>query len=235
MPVRGRKPKPDGVKRNRMKPAYEWVEVLNVPHAGAPSLPRSLAAAARAAPEPLRPLGKEGLALWQRLWSHAGSKALDEDDVCLLCEQMDERCALRFQVLKLGSWHDRAALRVLDAQLAVGLAAIASTLAAQAAPSYPPATRRWWRAVSTMPHCSLWLEADWQFALDTAAIAAAFHNGNHRLAGELRAREKVMGTTADARRDLRIRYVDDTGTVVDDEHTASVTAMDEYRAMAERA
>lgn len=72
---------------------------------------------------------------------------------------------------------------------------------------WPVGTRRWWRIISRMPHCRLWTEADWQFAIDTAIVAAAFHGGDLRQATELRQREKVLGTTADARRDLRIRYV----------------------------
>lgn len=70
------------------------------------------------------------------------------------------------------------------------------------------ATVQWWEAVSTMPHCALWDREDWQFALDTARIHSQFARGKLTLAGELRIREKVMGTTLDARRDLRIRYVD---------------------------
>jgi hypothetical protein len=49
-----------------------------------------------------------------------------------------------------------------------------------------------------MPHGRLWIASDWQFALDTAIIAAEFHAGNMRLAGELRHLEKVTGTTAKA-------------------------------------
>lgn len=71
----------------------------------------------------------------------------------------------------------------------------------------PPATKRWWQAVSTMPHCALWTDADWSFALDTALIAAQFHTGDLKLGTELRNRERVLGTTVDFRRDLRIRYV----------------------------
>jgi hypothetical protein len=72
---------------------------------------------------------------------------------------------------------------------------------------WPAATRRWWKAVSTMPHCVLWTEADWSFALDTALIAALFHFGDPKQAAELRNRERILGTTVDFRRDLRIRYV----------------------------
>jgi hypothetical protein len=73
----------------------------------------------------------------------------------------------------------------------------------------PTETKRWWAVVSTMPHCALWTPADWQFALDTSRIHAAFIAGDMIRAQELRVREKAMGTTMDARRDLRIRYVDE--------------------------
>ena len=72
----------------------------------------------------------------------------------------------------------------------------------------PAATKRWWAVISTMPHCVLWTPADWQFAVDTSRIHAAFARGDMVRAQELRVREKVMGTTYDALRDLRIRYVD---------------------------
>jgi hypothetical protein len=39
MPVPGRKPKPDGQKRNRVKPTFEWAEVPDVPFSGGPNLP----------------------------------------------------------------------------------------------------------------------------------------------------------------------------------------------------
>lgn len=69
-------------------------------------------------------------------------------------------------------------------------------------------TRDWWEAVSTMPHCVLWQPSDWQFAVDTAMVHADAAHGKTTAMAELRMREKVMGTTVDARRDLRIRYVD---------------------------
>lgn len=68
--------------------------------------------------------------------------------------------------------------------------------------------KEWWATVSSMPHCRLWTESDWLFALETALIADNFYrSGDMGAARELRARAKVLGTTADARRDLRIRYV----------------------------
>lgn len=138
MPVVGRKPKPEGQKRNRVKPVHDWAEVLDVPYAGK-----------------VLPLPKEQ--------------------------------------------------------------------------GWPAGTRRWWRVVSRMPHCVLWSESDWQFALDTALVAAAFHGGDMARATELRAREKILGTTADARRDLRIRYVSQESVELEDD--ASVTAIADYRAL----
>ena len=73
---------------------------------------------------------------------------------------------------------------------------------------WPVRTKRWWATVSSMPHCVIWTAADWEFAFDTAQLAAEFHEGDMARAAELRIREKVLGTTADFRRDLRIRYVD---------------------------
>ncbi len=90
---------------------------------------------------------------------------------------------------------------------------------------WPKATKRWWQVISRMPHCVLWEEADWQFALDTAGVAAAFHGGDMKQATELRQREKVMGTTLDARRDLRIRYVE----AVQEEERPALVAIEAYR------
>lgn len=128
MPVVGRKPKPPGEARNRVKPVYEWVEVPAVPYRGPhPTLPAT------------------------RMVSTAfGPK------------------------------------------------------------SYPlqALTRRWWKSVYTMPHCVLWRESDWMFALATAIVADAAFCGGVGAATELRNREKILGVTADARMGLRIRYVD---------------------------
>ena len=65
---------------------------------------------------------------------------------------------------------------------------------------------RWWKTISSMPHCVLWTESDWQFALDTLVIYKRFLAGKDG-GSELRIREKILGTTIDARRDLRIRYI----------------------------
>lgn len=89
---------------------------------------------------------------------------------------------------------------------------------------WPTRTLEKWSSWSSMPHCSLWGPAEWDFALDTLEIAAQFHAGDTKLATELRNREKVLGTTGDARRDLRIRYVP-----VRVEEPAEVTRLDDYR------
>lgn len=138
MAVAGRKPKPEGQKRNRHKPTHEWVEVEDRPHKGGPKLPAAM------------PDGRK----------------------------------------------------------------------------WPEPTKRWWAVVSAMPHCSLWKDSDWQFAQDTALIAAAFHGGDLRHGNELRQREKILGTTGDARRDLRIRYVDK---VEEASEAAGVTSLADYR------
>ena len=39
MPVTGRKPKPDGQKRNNHKPTHDWIDVVDVPFSGGRKLP----------------------------------------------------------------------------------------------------------------------------------------------------------------------------------------------------
>lgn len=139
MPVEGRKPKPDGQKRNRHQPTYDWLEVPNEPFSSGPKLPSRRT---------------EG-----RAW--------------------------------------------------------------------PARTKQWWSAISTMPHCVLWTPTDWEFAIDTALVAAEFHAGDTRAAAELRQRERLLGSTLDSRRDLRIRYVDQ---AEEPNEMAGVTSMADFRA-----
>lgn len=88
-----------------------------------------------------------------------------------------------------------------------------------------PLTLQWWKSVSSMPHCILWAPSDWMFALTTATVADAAFCGISSAATELRNREKVMGTTVEYRRDLRIRYVDADVKV----ESAEVTNIADYR------
>lgn len=78
-----------------------------------------------------------------------------------------------------------------------------------------------------MPHCVLWTEADWDFAIDALEVAARFYEGHPPSAVELRNREKQLGTTIDYRRDLRIRYIDPNQQKT--EMGANVPNIDDYR------
>lgn len=229
MPVAGRKPKADGQKRNRMPPTHQWTEVVNQRYTGAvPELPTQprYDPDPEPAPEPTRPLAKEGRAMWDRIWANNSGLPINPEALLVLCEQMDERVALRVALLRDKHLEVRPALRVVDQQVSHGLAAL-NLVKARAIPlKWPRRTLRWWDTVSHMPHCVLWDESDWEFAVDTALVAAAFHSGDVRVANELRQREKHLGVTADSRRDLRIRYVD---SVEDTADPAIVTAMDAYR------
>lgn len=77
---------------------------------------------------------------------------------------------------------------------------------------------QWWGQVRTMPHCVLWRPTDWMFAVETAMQKHDYYADSERkttAATEIRRREAQMGTTSEARRQLRIRYVP--GPELDDE------------------
>jgi hypothetical protein len=87
------------------------------------------------------------------------------------------------------------------------------------------ALRGRWAAWSSMPHCRLWGPSDWEFAFDTMEIAARFYEtSSTSWSTELRYREKIMGTTLDARQGLRIRYIEPT-----DSPPATVSQLDDFR------
>jgi hypothetical protein len=90
---------------------------------------------------------------------------------------------------------------------------------------WPERTRQKWDSWRTMPHAKLWGPAEWDFALDSIELAALVHDGDTKWSTELRNRERVLGTTMDFRRDLRIRYVD----AVENEDPAGVTNIADYR------
>ena len=96
--------------------------------------------------------------------------------------------------------------------------------------------RRWprgmvetWRGWSRMPHCILWTDTDWAFAVESLHVAARTVESlsDSKWFAELRQRQRVMGTTLDARRDLRIRYVP----VEVPKARSEVVELDEYRAL----
>lgn len=105
-------PKPNEVKRKLGNPGKRALpdknKVIALPMAAEP-------------PTPPRPLGPEGLKLWNRIWDQGRtwiSPDTDLEMVTLLCESMDERSQLRLLVLRgTGDWRDRVALRSLDGQL----------------------------------------------------------------------------------------------------------------------
>lgn len=83
-----------------------------------------------------------------------------------------------------------------------------------------------WLAWSTMPHTKFWEAEDWEFAVDAIHLAAKMveKDFDPHVAAELRNREKVMGTTMDYRRDIRIKYVD-----AKPESAVGVANLDDYR------
>ena len=60
-------------------------------------------------------------------------------------------------------------------------------------------TRAWWEAVRRMPHCRLWTETDWRFALETAVLVEEFWRGESSRAAELRLRSAKLGLTHEDR------------------------------------
>lgn len=76
-----------------------------------------------------------------------------------------------------------------------------------------PQVEGWWEQVRRMPHCLLWSPSDWVYALELAYLKQDWWNDYQSdvvystKSTEIRRREDVLGTTAEARRKLRIRYV----------------------------
>jgi hypothetical protein len=72
---------------------------------------------------------------------------------------------------------------------------------------------QWWAQVREMPHCVLWRAVDWTFAVETAFMKHAYWElaetgeATTTMAVEIRRREDQMGTTQEALRKLRIRYI----------------------------
>jgi len=82
---------------------------------------------AQETPQPPRPLGQEGMKLWNRIWDSGRtwiSPTSDIELVTILCESMDERTLLRLTVLRGTDWRDRVALRTLEGQLVSILSAL---------------------------------------------------------------------------------------------------------------
>lgn len=75
-------------------------------------------------------------------------------------------------------------------------------------------TVAWWNVVRRMPHCRLWTEADWLFAIEAAVLKNQIWGEIFggalpaNLIGEERQRLALLGMTMEHRRKLGIRYVD---------------------------
>jgi len=82
-------------------------------------------------PDPLRPLNESGQDLWNRAWQLGRNWISDKSDVDLLllvCEQLDERDALRKFVLEnLEAWHERNALRIIERDITSNLSQLGFT------------------------------------------------------------------------------------------------------------
>jgi hypothetical protein len=117
---RGPPPRPNEEKRRLGNPGKRPLPALSDIVALAP---------ATETPPPLRPLGAVGLGLWERAWSCGARWISPQTDIELLqilCEQLDERAALRLDVLR-GAWHERSALRDIDAQIVRALSLLGFT------------------------------------------------------------------------------------------------------------
>lgn len=94
-----------------------------------------------------------------------------------------------------------------------------------------PETLSWWEAVRQMPHCRLWTDTDWRFAIETAVLVDAFWRGEANRAAELRLRAAKLGLTHEDRLKLRIRYTTPGGEsdAPPAPDAAAVTRLDERR------
>lgn len=84
-------------------------------------------------------------------------------------------------------------------------------------------TVAWWGTVRQMPHCVVWTPAEWV----NAQLTALTMNRSGAESAEFRMRCKTLGTSADALRDLRIRYV--SAAAADDGE--NVTQINDYRSL----
>jgi len=80
---------------------------------------------------------------------------------------------------------------------------------------WDPRVRSWWQMVRRMPHAVLWSEMDWHEALVTAYMWQDWYSDffaegsiHANKSTEIRRRCDNLGTSMEARRKLRIRYVD---------------------------
>jgi hypothetical protein len=72
-------------------------------------------------PKPFRPLGAQGLNLWNQVWQSGASwlkQNMDTELVLMLCEATEERTRLRIMLKNDQTlWRERRALREVDRQI----------------------------------------------------------------------------------------------------------------------
>ena len=121
MATRGRPPKPVEQKRalgnpgKRALPKESSVQLL----------PQAIGI-----PEPTRPLGKPGLALWDKTWRSGISwisPNTDAEILLMTCEMIDERWNLRAQVLKDNDTKERKNLNQLTKMIQENLSLLGFT------------------------------------------------------------------------------------------------------------
>lgn len=82
-------------------------------------------------PEPVRPLGKYGLRMWEQVWQAGAGwlkQQMDVELVQMLCEAIDERLRLVVRLQQQpDAWRDRRALREIDRQVITLLGQIGFT------------------------------------------------------------------------------------------------------------
>lgn len=117
--------------RPRGRPPKPLEEKLRLGNPGKRPLPDraelTVLPAAPVPPEPTRPLGTAGRAMWDRIWTSGANwlaERVDAEQVLIVCEQIDERQALRLEVLKDKDWRARGGLRALEGQITDGLAVL---------------------------------------------------------------------------------------------------------------
>lgn len=72
--------------------------------------------------------------------------------------------------------------------------------------AWPDRTLVWWAMWGESAIAEQFAAADWEFLLDTAAIHAAFWEGDMKMGAELRQRVAKFGATPEDRARLRITY-----------------------------
>ncbi|MBP2479111.1 hypothetical protein JOF53_007983 [Crossiella equi] len=92
-----------------------------------------------------------------------------------------------------------------------------------------PRTLEWWESIRRMPHCRLWTESDWMFAVETVVLVEDYWRGNTKMAPELRLRYGKLGVSYEDRLKLRIRYATEDAPQSSGPDAATVSRLDDRR------